>query len=39
MNDDWKDIAAGLLVTIALLLIIAGIGVGIIHLARSTPWL
>ena len=39
MRDDWKDNVAGLLVTIALLLIIAGIGVGILYLARSTPWL
>lgn len=36
MNDDWKDILAGLLVTLALLLILAGIGVGILYLARST---
>lgn len=39
MSDDWKDILAGVLVTTALLLILTGIGAGLIHLARSTPWL
>lgn len=39
VNDDWKDIIAGTLVTLVLLLILAGMGVGILYLARSTPWL